>query len=119
MPVQIIVRDIYGAVVFNQVSPSLPVACLSIAIFLKMWGAPISQILLVTPETNGGFTKKTFKLKEGGVLVSSSGEKIFLPEAPDPDEDYSDEDGYLDEDYLDGDEEDDGEDDDDDEGSFF
>jgi len=96
--IQVLIRDLFGGVVFNQIFPNLPVAVSSISLFLHMWDSPISQVLLLTEKVGGKLEKRVFKVfrdESGLFLRSHNGEEIILPEPVEEGDEDIDEDGDL------------------------
>lgn len=87
---QILIRDLYGGVIFNQAFPNLPIAVTSISLFLHVWEGFVSQVVMISPEGRS-YKKTTFKImdneEEGLYLQSPGGDKILLPIPEDLDED--------------------------------
>lgn len=86
-PLQVIVRDLFGSVIFHQIFPNLPLATTSISLFVRLWNGPVSQVLLIFPKRDGEFDKTVFRIRESEegqlFMVSTSGETVILPELPD------------------------------------
>ena len=82
--IQVLIRDLYGGVVFNESFPNLPVAAHSISLFLHLWEGPLTQVIFVKPKRGREPEKRIFKIyqmEDGGfVLKSSNNEVIVLPE---------------------------------------
>ena len=89
-PIQVVIRDLFGGVVFNQVFPNLPIAAASISIFFSVWAYPVSQVIILTPKSLYQYDKKVFKfrIEPNGqwLLKSAKGETILLPEPISPED---------------------------------
>ncbi len=85
-PLQVVIRDLFGTVVFNQIFPNLPLAASSISLFIRLWRGPISQVLLIFPKKKGEFDKTIFKIREaedGQLFLAADGEEtVMLPNIP-------------------------------------
>ena len=85
-PIQMVARDLFGGVVFNQIFPNLPIAVTSISLFISMWGGPISQVIIISSKPGNKFSKTVFKIQSDDVgtlyLQSAKGERILLPTPP-------------------------------------
>lgn len=77
-----VVRDVFGRVVYNEAFPNLPIAALHLSLFLHVWGGEVSHVVVL--RTSGKKVGKgVYKLSEEDdllVLQANSGEKIILPE---------------------------------------
>ncbi len=80
---QVIIRDLFGRIVFNQVFPNIAIAISAVSLFITMWGGPIGNFIFIRPKGGKKFIKTTFRLymtEEGLLLKSNTGESIPIPE---------------------------------------
>lgn len=81
--IQIVVRDIYGRVAYNEISPNLPMALIQLATVIDNIAPVVGQVRLVQPDPKEGLVHKVFRLYPGAegrwVLKNRKGEMIMVP----------------------------------------
>lgn len=105
-PIQFVVRDVFGRIVYNEAFPNLPIGAMHLSLFLYLWKGESSQVLVLRHDKSD-FEKSVFKVREGEegkFLQSITGEKILLPLPRDPE----DLEGLEDDEDLGGDDDEEG-----------